>query len=274
MFALAGLPLLFAACGASQPSKELLSARDAYAKLGESDASQVNPAATREAQRALQDAEKAHNEDEGSEQARSAAYIAARKSELAMAQAEEFHARQEREKADQAYQAQLEQQLASTQQELQAQQEQVKMAQAGWRKKGEDLVLTLSGTLFKSGSTELTPEGTASLDKVVDGVKRNQARTITIAGYTDSKGATEANMTLSQKRADAVKAYLQGQGAEVTQMSSVGRGESDPIASNDTAEGRAGNRRIEITMQGAGEASERQPVKGTDTEPMETGAPK
>jgi len=267
MFAIAGLPLLCAACGAAAPSKELLTARDAYAKVSQSSAPQVNPAGTRDAQEALEAAEASHRDDAGSDQERTASYVAMRKSELAMAQADEARARQDREKADQAYQAQLEQQLGSTRQELEAvhaASEKAKDERVGWRKKGEDLVITLSGVSFDTGGHTLTADAKKRLDAVAHALKESPERTVTIAGYTDSSGKEDANRALSQKRADSVKAYLEGQGIAASRLTSEGRGETNPIASNDTADGKASNRRVEITLHRAGEPSERQLVKGTD----------
>jgi len=71
-----------------------------------------------------------------------------------------------------------------------------------------------------------------------------------------------------------VKAYLQKQGVEASRINSVGHGEEDAIASNSTAEGRAENRRVEITLHRAGELPERVPVKGTDPEPAPVGKSK
>lgn len=270
-FAIAGLSFLCAACGAAAPSQELLSARDAYQKLGKSGTAQSNPDGVRDAQRALAEAEEAHRDDAGSERERSAAYVAQRKSELAIAQADEAIARQDREKADQAYQAQLEGQLNATRAQLRMEQavsEKAKKDQQGWRKKGEDLVITLSGVLFETGGHDLTADAKKRLDVVIHAVRQNPERTITIAGYTDSKGRADYNRTLSQKRADEVKRYLEGQGVAPSRIASVGRGEEDAIASNDTEQGRAENRRVEITLHRAGDLPERLPVKGTDPDPM------
>jgi outer membrane protein OmpA-like peptidoglycan-associated protein len=276
MFALAGLPLLCVACGAAAPSKELLTARDAYAKTGESNVAQVNPAGARSAQDALEAAEAAHQEDAGSDKERTAAYVAMRRSELAMAQADELRAREEQMKAEQAYQAQLEQQLASTKLELDSQQaaaDKAKSDKVGWRKKGADLVITLSGVSFDTGGHELTADAKKRLDAVGHALQEYKDRTVTIAGYTDNAGKKDANLELSQKRADSVKAYLQGQGVSASRLISEGRGEEGPVASNDTAEGKASNRRVEITLHPAGAVvSERQPVKGTDPAPAKAKA--
>lgn len=272
LFVIVGLPLSCAACGASAPSKELLTARDAYAK-----AAQANPTGTRDAQEALDDAEASHRDDAGSEQEIAAAYVAMRKSEIALAQADEARAREDSEKAQLAYQAQLEQQLVATRQQLQtvhAASEKAKNDRVGWRKKGEDLVITLSGVSFDSGGHNLTPDAKKRLDVVAHALKDYPERSITIAGYTDDKGQDAANLALSQKRADSVKAYLESQGVPPPRLVSEGRGESNPTASNDTAEGRANNRRVEITLHPAGQGNDRQLVKGTDPAPVEQQKPK
>lgn len=279
--ALAGLPLLLAACASAGPSQELLTARDAVARTRGS-AAQVTPEGTRDAERALRAAEKAHADDAGSELERSRAYVAIRRSELAMAQVGEARARQELDKAGRAYQAQLEGEVSSLQQELRAQQDRLRAQQAashqantermGWRQKGEDLVITLSGVVFEAGRHELSPDAKERLDVVVHAARQNPDRTLAIAGYTDNTGRADTNRDLSQRRADEVKAYLESQGVASSRIVSIGRGESNPIVSNDTTEGRAENRRVEITLERA-EPSERVPVRGIDPE-MKPSQPK
>ncbi|HEU4578739.1 MAG TPA: OmpA family protein [Polyangiaceae bacterium] len=239
----------------------------------QSEAVQLNPSGTRDAQEALAAAEAAHKESAGSDREKTAAYVAQRKSELAVAGADEARARQERERADQAYQAQLEQQLSASRQQveqLQAQQtasEKALKEQVAWRKQGENLVVTLSGVVFDTGGHNLSADARKRLDVVAHALKDNPTRAVTISGYTDNRGRSETNRALSQKRADAVKAYLERQGVPASRLASEGRGDANPVASNDTEEGRADNRRVEITMHPPGEAPERQLVKGTDRAP-------
>jgi outer membrane protein OmpA-like peptidoglycan-associated protein len=274
MFAVAGLPLSLAACASAAPSQELLTARDAYARTRQS-VGQFNPEGTREAEQALSAAERTHADDAGSARERSQAYVAARKAELAMAQAGEARARQDREKAQQAYRVQLEREVSSLQQQLAAQQaasDRAARERVGFRQKGGNLVITLSGVAFETGSHELSAEAKTRLDVVIQTVRQNPARSLTIAGYTDDTGRANTNRELSQKRANAVEAYLESQGVAPSRITTVGRGESNPIASNDTTEGRAENRRVEITLERA-EPSERLPVKGIDPEPMKPPAP-
>ena len=69
-----------------------------------------------------------------------------------------------------------------------------------------------------------------------------------VLGYTDSTGSAEYNQTLSAQRANAVAAYLQGQGVKSSRFEIMGMGSSNPIASNTTADGRQQNRRVEIKI--------------------------
>ena len=72
---------------------------------------------------------------------------------------------------------------------------------------------------------------------------------IDIIGYTDSTGSLQLNQDLSNRRARSVAAYLEGNGVQASRISSYGAGPSQPIASNDTASGRALNRRVEINLR-------------------------
>ena len=84
--------------------------------------------------------------------------------------------------------------------------------------------------------------------KVAETLKQYNQTTLVIRGYTDSTGAATYNQQLSLKRANAVKSYLVGQGVAANRIQTIGMGESDPRASNDTAQGRAMNRRVSITI--------------------------
>ena len=74
---------------------------------------------------------------------------------------------------------------------------------------------------------------------------------VQIVGYTDSDGTPESNLTLSQERADAVKTYLVGRGVPADSLTTLGKGEADPLVPNDTPENKAKNRRIELIVQGS-----------------------
>src|SRR5688572_10306562 len=102
--------LLAMACGASAPSEELMTARNAYSQARNSEAAQLNPAGVHDAYKALQAAEIAHADDAGSTREKHYAYLAARKSETAISEASGTLAKQEQQRADESYQAMLKQQ--------------------------------------------------------------------------------------------------------------------------------------------------------------------
>lgn len=302
---LSGLALVCAACGASKPSPELVTARNMYTQARNGEAAQLNPSGVHEAYKALQAAEAAHEDDAGSSKERHRAYVATRKSELAIAQASEALAMKEQERADQTYRQTLEQQsnqlaqqseqavqqsseyqeqLQQNQQQLQQNQQQLQQAQAEAQRAQQELrklesfreeagrtVISLPGVLFEVGKAELAPMATRRLNTVATALKAYPDREIVIEGYTDAQGSEETNLALSQQRANAVREYLASQGVPRDQLRSEGRGEASPIASNDTPEGRAYNRRVEIVVDQAtagrpADDQARQPVSGTDDE--------
>ncbi|HET9934485.1 MAG TPA: OmpA family protein, partial [Polyangiaceae bacterium] len=112
------------------------------------------------------------------------------------------------------------------------------------------LVITLEGAvLFTTGKSELLPLAQQKLDQVADALKQSDSPKIVVEGYTDSRGADDANLRLSQQRAESVRTYLVSRGVKSESISAVGKGEANPIASNETPEGRANNRRVEIIVQ-------------------------
>lgn len=101
---------------------------------------------------------------------------------------------------------------------------------------------------FAPASAMLTPEGGKLLDEMLSAIRKIGDRSIQIIGHTDSQGRPDANAALSQARADAVRQYFISHGMGSTQLVSIGKGASEPIASNDTPDGRARNRRIEFRI--------------------------
>lgn len=101
---------------------------------------------------------------------------------------------------------------------------------------------------FQTESAKLTPEAQQQLGNVVSAVKACPDVKLTVTGHTDSTGTDAINNPLSEDRAKAVAAYLVSQGIPADSVSSKGAGSSEPIADNNTAAGRAQNRRTEITV--------------------------
>jgi OmpA-OmpF porin, OOP family len=103
-----------------------------------------------------------------------------------------------------------------------------------------------SEVTFAFDSDELRPAAFPVLDGVVRTLRDNPELRVRIEGHTDSVGSAEYNQGLSQRRAESVRAYLAGQGIAGNRMMAVGYGEERPVATNETDEGRAQNRRVEI----------------------------
>ena len=110
------------------------------------------------------------------------------------------------------------------------------------------VVVTLGDVLFETGETDLRSEAMDSLVEVVDLLQSEPDKLIRIEGHTDSTGNEEANLRISQQRADAVLEALVSLGVEADRVTSIGMGQDFPIASNDTEEGRAQNRRVDVIL--------------------------
>lgn len=108
--------------------------------------------------------------------------------------------------------------------------------------------IVLNNIYFNQGDDELLPESHKELDKLVDLLNKNKELKIEIGGHTDNFGTDELNLSLSTKRALAVKNYLVQKGISDSRLKHKGYGSSKPIADNDTAEGRKKNRRVEFVI--------------------------
>jgi len=96
----------------------------------------------------------------------------------------------------------------------------------------------------------LTPAGKARLDDLVSKIRDMTLEVIIAVGHTDSIGNADYNQRLSVRRAESVKSYLVSQGIEANRVYTEGKGEKQPVASNQTRDGRAKNRRVEIEVVG------------------------
>ncbi len=112
----------------------------------------------------------------------------------------------------------------------------------------EQIRLAAKGIFFESGKGVIKAESFTNLDKLASIMNSYEEANVMIEGHTDSQGADAANMTLSQKRADAVKRYLASKGVTESRMTAIGYGETKPVADNGSAEGRALNRRVDFKL--------------------------
>ena len=114
---------------------------------------------------------------------------------------------------------------------------------------GDNIILNMPNNVtFDSSSATLKPAGANTLTGVAMVLKEYPKTAVNVIGYTDSTGSHDLNMRLSQQRADSVASALITQGVDASRIRTQGLGPANPIASNSTAEGKAQNRRVEITL--------------------------
>ncbi len=273
-----------AACGGERvPPKALVDARNEFARAKSGITVQLDPTDVHEADLALQRAEAAWNNDPDDPNTIDTAVIAQRKAQIAEAEAAALKAQQDAEQARrdllatqqtqlQAARGQLSQTqltLNQTQQNLEAQkaqtaEQQKKLADleaklkdardtiakiAAVKDDDRGMVITLQGeVLFKTGKWDLKAGAMAKLDQIADAL-RGKEQPMVVFGYTDNVGTRDMNMDLSQKRAQAVRDYLVSKGIPQDLITSQGKGPDSPIGDNNSVEGRAENRRVEIVVQ-------------------------
>ncbi|MDB5940264.1 MAG: outer membrane protein precursor, partial [Polaromonas sp.] len=107
-----------------------------------------------------------------------------------------------------------------------------------------------SEAFFDFGQAVLKPQAHGTLDELAGRIKAMDYEVVITIGHTDSMGAQALNQKQSEQRAQAVRAHLIAQGVEASRITAQGRGDSQPVADNRTAEGRAQNRRVEIEVTG------------------------
>jgi outer membrane protein OmpA-like peptidoglycan-associated protein len=116
-------------------------------------------------------------------------------------------------------------------------------------RKGDNITLNMpSNITFKTGSADLDSRFFKVLDSVSLVLKKYDQTIVEVAGHTDSVGSEQMNQSLSERRAGTVSQYLVSKGIKQERMIVIGAGETRPVASNDSDEGRALNRRVELTL--------------------------
>lgn len=196
-------------------------------------AEQAKAQAEQAAQEAAQQkdaAEKAKAEAEAQQQ-----QLAAETAKAQQAAAESEQLRQQAEKEKQELRARLLQQLNTV---------------LATRDSARGLIANMSDVLFKTGSFELAPGARERLAKVSGILLAYPSLHVQVEGHTDSVGTDEYNQTLSENRAGAVRDYFVQQGVPADSIEARGLGKTQPIATNDTPEGRQQNRRVELVLSG------------------------
>jgi outer membrane protein OmpA-like peptidoglycan-associated protein len=257
----------FAGCAHIIVPRELTDARAAYQHAATGRASDLIPAELHKAAVALLKAEDAFAAQPGSFIAKDLSYVAERKAQLAevLASIELFNRQealagksiQDSEHAIQKHtDAELTMALADADSRVAEANARTMAAEdalsnvAAVKHEERGVVISLSGNvLFAPDRATLLPATQTRLDHVADALMENKDRNLIVEGHTDSRGSDAHNLDLSQRRADAVRSYLVARGYESTKIQAHGIGKAQPTTDNDTAEGRANNRRVEIIVE-------------------------
>ena len=118
------------------------------------------------------------------------------------------------------------------------------------QRQGDNIQLIMPGNItFATDSAEIANSFYAPLNNLANSFRQYNQNSIEVVGHTDSTGSHSYNMSLSQRRAQSVASYLIAQGVDGSRVSTRGMGPDQPVASNATAEGRAQNRRVEVTLR-------------------------
>ena len=240
----------------------------AQAEADRQAAAEREAAAQAQAAREAQQRAQAETDRQAAEQAKAEALAAAQQAERMKAEAD-----QARAQAEQARQAAVaeQQRLASEAQKAQQQaQEADRMRQQAeadrerirqellqqlnmvleTRESARGLIVNMSDVLFDFGKSTLKPGAREKLAKIAGIVLAHPGLNLEVEGHTDSIGSDQFNQRLSEARADAVRDYLIAQGLKTDAITARGLGKSQPVASNDSAEGRQRNRRVELVVSG------------------------
>lgn len=283
--ALSGLALTGCA-SAPTPPDELTQARAAYGRASRGPAASLALVDLHNARGDLTRAEESYVAEPRSDATRDIAYVALRRAQTAEARGYMLEADQ-RVEAARREGAQLTSErlgvtqtaLANTQMQLQttrldAAQTQVQLADERERREAAErhaaaameslrrvasvrddprgVVITLTGeVLFATGQSALLPVAQRRLDEVARALIEQGARRLSVEGHTDERGTADANQRLSLARAQTVRAHLIRRGIPQGAIEAVGYGSTHPVATNESAEGRANNRRVEIIVSPA-----------------------
>jgi outer membrane protein OmpA-like peptidoglycan-associated protein len=221
----------------------------AQAEQARAQAEQAKAEAERMKQEAVAAAQEAARQKEAAEKAKAEA----------VAQQQVLSAETDKARAAAAQSENLRQQAEKEKQELRARLLQQLNSILATRDSARGLIANMSDVLFRSGSFELLPGARERLAKVSGIVLAYPSLHVAVEGHTDSVGSDEYNQELSEHRAESVRDYFVQQGIPANAIEARGFGKSEPIASNDTAEGRQQNRRVELVLSGDAIGSDEMP---------------
>ena len=222
------------------------------------------------AEQAKAEAEKMKQEAMAAAEEAQAAKAAAEKAQAeAVAQQQVLAAEADKAKASAAQSENLRQQAEKEKQELRARLLQQLNSVLATRDSARGLIANMSDVLFRSGSVDLLPAARERLAKVSGIVLAYPSLHVSIEGHTDSVGSDEYNQDLSERRAQSVRDYFVRGGIPAGTVDARGFGKAEPVASNETPEGRQQNRRVELVLSGdaIGEGAEVKPAAYTTTHP-------
>jgi outer membrane protein OmpA-like peptidoglycan-associated protein len=222
------------------------------------------------AEQAKAEAEKMKQEALAAAQEAQAAKAAAEKAQAeAVAQQQVLAAEADKAKASAAQSENLRQQAEKEKQELRARLLQQLNSVLATRDSARGLIANMSDVLFRSGSVELLPAARERLAKVSGIVLAYPSLHVSIEGHTDSVGSDEYNQDLSERRAQSVRDYFVRGGIPAGAVDARGFGKAEPVASNESPEGRQQNRRVELVLSGdaIGDGAEVKPAAYTTTHP-------
>jgi outer membrane protein OmpA-like peptidoglycan-associated protein len=276
--------LASAGCATAAPPPDLLAARASYSRVEHGTAAKLDPADLHTARETLDAAEQSYAKNGDTQETRDLAYTAERRAQIAEARANaaqstqgqqqtlnDMHANeatqmkatsaqlgrankqlavqgQAIETKDQQLVAEREARAAAEKRAAQAAADLAKFASVKQETRG--LVITLTGgVLFASGKSELLPSAQVKLNSVAEALTQQDPDSkMVVEGHTDSQGGVSYNQGLSERRAQTVRDYLVSRGIAADRVTSQGFGSSRSVADNNSAEGRANNRRVEIVV--------------------------
>ena len=233
---------VLAACS-STPERipELDAAQALVPKLEASPRAGVAAANIAEARKALDRANDLAAKGKDVEDIQFEAGVATAHAQIAETRIDTVAAREEIEKGTAERQQVL---LDARTRETERVQQELKDLQAKQTERG--MVLTLGDVLFDTGKATLKPGAYTTIDRLAQVLKSSQSSRVVIEGHTDNVGSDAMNQALSEQRASAVESALLERGVSASQIRSLGKGETTPVAGNETGSGRQANRRVEL----------------------------